>query len=71
MGNPNNLHPCDGFLWPQCTFFCEDYLNCDYITKSLKASPKVENKKESAAGGSTETVKPGKKKRRKKKKNDN
>ena len=66
------LKPCDGFLWPQCTYFCDDYPNCDYVKKAQKEAeekkkPKAEDKKEFAGGGSTGSEK-AKKKRKKKKK---
>jgi len=64
MGNPDNLHPCDGFLWPQCTFFCSDYPECQYYIESQK--PKVEVEIKAAVAGQSDQKK-AKKKRRKKK----
>ncbi len=72
MGDNYGLKPCDGFLWPQCTYFCDDYPNCDYVKKAQKETeekkkPKVEDTRKSAGGGSTGSEK-AKKKRKKKKK---
>lgn len=72
MGNNYGLKPCDGFLWPQCTFFCDDYGHCNYEEKAQKEAeekkkPKVEDTKKFAGGGSTGSEK-AKKKRKKKKK---
>lgn len=72
MGNPGKLKPCDG-SWKQCTYFCEDYPDCEY---KKEFTQKEESKSESnievqpTAGGSNKNNRSGRKssKRRKSKK---